>query len=104
MSEPRIRDATPEDAQGVAVVHVEAWRAAYVGLLPASVLDDQDIGRRSAMWTRWIAASLTTSDGFSCARSVCNVPSARRATANRSRVRAMQSLRPKLECDNRHLQ
>ncbi len=34
----RIRPATPKDAQGIAWVHVETWRAAYAGLIPANVL------------------------------------------------------------------
>lgn len=33
-----IRPATPKDAEGIAWVHVETWRAAYAGLIPANVL------------------------------------------------------------------
>ena len=34
-----VRTATPEDAAGVAGVHVRAWQAAYRGLLPDEYLD-----------------------------------------------------------------
>ncbi len=34
-----IRSAIPEDAPGVAQVHVRSWRSAYGGLLPRSYLD-----------------------------------------------------------------
>ena len=34
-----IRSAIPEDAPGVAQVHVRSWQAAYESLLPKSYLD-----------------------------------------------------------------
>lgn len=34
-----IRPATPDDAEGVAAVHVQGWREAYPGMLPQDVLD-----------------------------------------------------------------
>jgi len=34
-----VRPATPEDAAGVAGVHVRAWQTAYRGLLPDEYLD-----------------------------------------------------------------
>lgn len=34
----RIRAARPADAEGIAAVHVEAWRATYPGLVPSAVL------------------------------------------------------------------
>lgn len=33
-----IRDATVEDATGIARVHVETWRSAYAGILPSEYL------------------------------------------------------------------
>ncbi|MHA7284565.1 GNAT family N-acetyltransferase [Arthrobacter sp. TMS2-4] len=66
MCELQIRWATLDDARGVAVVHVDTWRAAYRGLLAAEVLDALRIDQRAAGWSRWIAASLAgrpTDDG-----------------------------------------
>lgn len=34
-----IRDATVEDAGGIAKVHIETWRSAYAGILPSEYLD-----------------------------------------------------------------
>ncbi len=33
-----IRDAIPGDAQAVAQIHVQAWRAAYAAILPEAFL------------------------------------------------------------------
>ena len=41
---PFIRPAVPDDAEGIAKVHVRGWQEAYVGHLPQHVLDRQ---------TRW---------------------------------------------------
>jgi GNAT superfamily N-acetyltransferase len=48
----RIRAAGPDDAAGIASVHVDSWRGAYRGLLPDAVLDDLDVDRRTAGWSR----------------------------------------------------
>ncbi|GAB3599459.1 GNAT family N-acetyltransferase [Microbacterium tumbae] len=53
-----MRWATVGDAHGVAVVHVDAWREAYAGLIDQGVLDGLDIERRAEMWASWIARSL----------------------------------------------
>ena len=57
MSELLFRAARPDDASGVARVHVDGWRAAYKGLLPDSVLDGLRVEDRADRWGRWIAAS-----------------------------------------------
>lgn len=44
----RIRRATVEDAEALARLHVDAWRATYRGLVPDSRLDSLDYERRSA--------------------------------------------------------
>ena len=31
----RIREATPDDVPGIARVHVDTWRTAYVDIVPA---------------------------------------------------------------------
>lgn len=53
-----IRWATVEDANGVAVVHVDSWRSAYAGLIDQAVLDGQSVEKRTAMWRTWIEKSL----------------------------------------------
>ncbi|WP_449408186.1 N-acetyltransferase family protein [Microbacterium maritypicum] len=61
-----IRDARVEDARGVAVVHVDSWRAAYVGLIDQEVLDRQSVDARTTMWSAWIERSLAgeSTDGY----------------------------------------
>jgi ribosomal protein S18 acetylase RimI-like enzyme len=51
-----IRSATPDDARGIAEVHVRSWQAAYQGLLPADFLSGLSIDRREAMWKKLVAA------------------------------------------------
>ena len=48
----RVRPAAPDDARAVAGVHVDSWRAAYVGLLPQAVLDGLSVGQRTRHWDR----------------------------------------------------
>ncbi|MER6097670.1 GNAT family N-acetyltransferase [Streptomyces sp. NPDC001728] len=51
MSSPTsIREAVPEDAAGVAAVHVLSWRAAYRGLLPGPYLAALDVEERAVIW------------------------------------------------------
>lgn len=45
-----IRAALPEDAVGIAEVHVGSWRTTYRGLLPDSVLAAQSVEQRAAIW------------------------------------------------------
>jgi GNAT superfamily N-acetyltransferase len=45
-----VRAATPADAQSVARVHVDTWRAAYAGLIPQAVLDGLSVERREEFW------------------------------------------------------
>jgi hypothetical protein len=37
-----VRDADPEDAEQIAIIHVHSWQAAYRGLLPQEYLDRLD--------------------------------------------------------------
>ena|SRR5437868_2638799 len=46
-----IRPALPEDALGVARVHVRAWQVGYQGLLPAAYLDGLRAEDRAARYT-----------------------------------------------------
>lgn len=66
MSDVSIRWAGPDDARGVAIVHVEAWQAAYPGLIDQHLLDGLRVDERADGWSRWIARSLSgqsTDDG-----------------------------------------
>jgi GNAT superfamily N-acetyltransferase len=46
-----IRRATLVDASAIAKVHVDAWRAAYEGLLPSDYLADLSVSERRRRWT-----------------------------------------------------
>jgi L-amino acid N-acyltransferase YncA len=50
-----VRRASVEDAQAIAVVHVQAWREAYAHLLPADALALLNIDRRAERWVAIIA-------------------------------------------------
>lgn len=45
-----VRPATIADARGIALIHVETWRAAYRGQMPDAVLNALDVERRAAFW------------------------------------------------------
>lgn len=47
-----VRRARLPDAAAMAVVHVESWRAAYLGLVPVSVLNQLSVRTRTASWER----------------------------------------------------
>jgi len=49
--EPFVRPAFPDDAEGIAKVHVKSWQEAYIGLLPQHVLDRQSVPTRLRWWT-----------------------------------------------------
>lgn len=55
-----VRAAVPDDAPGIARVHIQAWRECYAHLLPAASLAGLEQGPREARWRRIIAAA--TSD------------------------------------------
>ena len=50
MSGVEVRLATPEDAPGIARVHVASWRAAYRGIVPDPILDALSVERRTMYW------------------------------------------------------
>jgi GNAT superfamily N-acetyltransferase len=54
-SDVTFRSAGPDDAAAIAGVHVESWRAAYVGLVPQAVLDRLSVDRRQVFWTARLA-------------------------------------------------
>jgi len=55
-----IRSATPVDARAIATIHVEAWRAAYRGIVPDEYLDSLSIHRRESAWRQNLLADTST--------------------------------------------
>jgi RimJ/RimL family protein N-acetyltransferase len=49
-----VRPAVLADAPAVGAVHVQAWKDAYRGLVPDSVLDGRSVEDCTAMWERGI--------------------------------------------------
>ncbi len=56
LDEVTIRAASPADAHSIAEVHVRSWQEAYTGIVPSEFLDSLDVQRRTANWTRFLAA------------------------------------------------
>jgi len=55
-----VREATVDDADAIARVHVDSWRGAYRGLVPDSVLDGLSVERRAEGWREWLAPDRAT--------------------------------------------
>jgi GNAT superfamily N-acetyltransferase len=51
-----VREATLEDARGIARVHTDSWQESYRGILPSHVLDRIDVGQRLATRERILRA------------------------------------------------
>jgi GNAT superfamily N-acetyltransferase len=51
-----IRAARPEDARGIAEVHVRTWQAAYRHVFPSELLDQLSVDEREPRWRRWLEA------------------------------------------------
>ena len=52
-----IRLAIPEDASGIAEVHVAAWRAAYKGHMPDDFLNNLTVEQKTTAWRRALQES-----------------------------------------------
>jgi GNAT superfamily N-acetyltransferase len=50
MTAPTVRPAVPDDADGIAEVHIRTWRETYAHLLPKSYFDGLDAGTRAEQW------------------------------------------------------
>lgn len=49
-----LRPAQRDDAEQIAAVHINAWRAAYRGIFPSELLDSDEFAeRRVTSWRRW---------------------------------------------------
>jgi hypothetical protein len=55
-----VRDAVPNDAEGIARAHVASWQVAYDHIFPAEALArlDDTSDRRAAYWRREIEAQV----------------------------------------------
>ncbi len=51
-----VRPARPDDAAGIAAVHVPAWQGAYAGILPQAYLAGMSRGRQAAYYHARILA------------------------------------------------
>ena len=51
----RIREATVDDAPGIARVHVDSWRATYTGIVPDQALAERSYEVREAFWRHDLA-------------------------------------------------
>jgi len=47
-----IRFAIPEDARGIAKVHVDVWRSRYKGIVPGDFLDNLSYEKRESNWKK----------------------------------------------------
>jgi GNAT superfamily N-acetyltransferase len=56
MDEPTVRPARPEDGPAMGLIHVDAHRAAYRGMMPDEHLDSLDPVLRGRWWTERLAA------------------------------------------------
>lgn len=50
-----IREAVPDDIPGIARVHVDTWRTAYAGIVPAEHLAGMSYEQREARWRENLA-------------------------------------------------
>lgn len=55
-----VRVAREADAEALARVHVDSWRAAYQGLMPQEYLDGLDPAERAAQWRQALARAAYT--------------------------------------------
>ena len=55
-SKMNIREATPQDASGIARVHVESWRTTYPGIMPQEHLDALSVADRERTWAETLRA------------------------------------------------
>jgi GNAT superfamily N-acetyltransferase len=60
LAEYAVRDAQIEDAARIAEIHVLAWRRAYAGLMPTTVLSGLSTAEREVFWRHRLDAGDTT--------------------------------------------
>lgn len=92
---PRVREASIEDAAGIASVHVRTWQAAYRGQMPDDFLDEIDIEKKTIRWREWVQQSdtwvLVVEDQYHRVIGFCSSCSSRdaEAAANIAEIRAI---------------
>ncbi len=59
-----LRHPRPDDAAGVATVHVRSWREAYQGQVPQGYLDSLSTAAREASWRRRLEMAPPTEQPF----------------------------------------
>ncbi|MET3116290.1 ribosomal protein S18 acetylase RimI-like enzyme [Undibacterium sp. GrIS 1.8] len=57
IKEISLRRATVADAQAIAAVRIESWRATYRGIMPDEYLDEMKLDDSTAIWTRILNTS-----------------------------------------------
>ncbi|RIJ60191.1 GNAT family N-acetyltransferase [Clavibacter phaseoli] len=57
MPHPIVRPAAPDDADGIAEVHIRTWQETYAHLLPASYLAGLDVAARAEQWRGTLTSS-----------------------------------------------
>lgn len=60
MTEITFRRATVNDAEAIAALRVESWRATYRGVMPDAYLDNMRAEESATMWTQVLLADLPT--------------------------------------------
>jgi GNAT superfamily N-acetyltransferase len=63
MLDMQIRNATIQDAAGIARVHVCTWRSAYRGLMPDALIDASTYEQRFELWSQILRQSEPGSAG-----------------------------------------
>ncbi|RYZ81218.1 MAG: GNAT family N-acetyltransferase, partial [Proteobacteria bacterium] len=58
MNNITFREATLADVDGIAKVHVDAWRSTYAGIVPQSYLDSLAYEDKAAMWHKLLNMQL----------------------------------------------
>jgi ribosomal protein S18 acetylase RimI-like enzyme len=66
-----IREATLDDSEEIARIHVDTWRTTYRGIVPQNFLDEMDYSMRAQSWRTQVAAGnsriyVTEMDGVIC--------------------------------------
>jgi GNAT superfamily N-acetyltransferase len=64
MSDVTLRAATLADAEGIAKVRVDSWRATYRGIIPDADLDGMNIDESKALWERILSTTSYTASVF----------------------------------------
>jgi hypothetical protein len=59
-----IREANLADAAGIARVHVDTWRSAYAGIVPASYLAALSYEQKAKKHSEWLQRPVTGSKTF----------------------------------------